>query len=102
MRDPVREGPDALVSTKHLQAWQELGQLLIAPGVVPEGTAGVGNGPDPEGTRPPSPPRAGHTHQWWWVVRMALSTTSSFLMICSSWKGPRARGEDTGGDTHTL
>lgn len=47
--DLVREGPDALVSTKHLQAGEELGQLLVAPGVVPEGRGGIGNGHCPYG-----------------------------------------------------
>lgn len=49
MGDLVCEGPDALVSTEHLQAGKELGQLLVAPGVVPEGTRGAGNGHCPHG-----------------------------------------------------
>lgn len=81
----VRQGPDPLIGTVHPQAGAEPCQLLVAPRVVPASAEeGMGT-PSRTGHGHPQPlARIGSSYQWWWVVRTALSTTSSFLMISSN------------------
>lgn len=96
----VRQGPDPLIGAVHPQPGAQPRQLLIAPRVVPargeEATGSTGHcwaWPWPWARPPPAPhTEARDTHQWWWVVRTARSTTSSLLTISSSWKGPGAAG----------
>ena len=81
----VRQGPDPLIGAVHPQAGAEPRQLLVAPRVVPApAEKGMGTRSRTGHGRPRPPARASGTYQWWWVVRIALSTTSSFLTISSN------------------